>query len=87
MGLCGQDPVACRSAVGRWVASVGGGRSRRRFGWRSCHRHPSSSVWIAMFYLFLVLCAASLLRHGDVESNPGPAAVADRRAGEDGPSF
>ena len=86
MGSCGLDPVAYRSAVGRCVASVGGGRSRR-FGWRSCHRHPSSSVWIAMFYLFLILRAASLLCHGDVESNPGPAAVADRRAGEDGPSF
>ena len=72
MGPAGIDLAAFRASIGSWAMVVGGGRCRRP-GARTSSSLKSRSMWIALFYLFLLLRAVSLLWHGDVHQNPGPA--------------
>ena len=72
MGPAGIDLAAFHASIGSWAMVVGGGRCRRPDA-RTSSSLKSHSVWIVLFYLFLLLLAVSLLRHGDVHQNPGPA--------------
>ena len=74
MGPTGIDLAAFRTSIGLWVMVVGGGHRRCQFG-RLSSLLKSRSLWISLFYLFLLLHAVSLLRHGDVHQNPGLAAL------------
>ena len=72
MGPGGVGLDAYRAAVGVWSAAVGGGRMRVSLTTRSSPpnlRCPALSV----LYLFLLLRASALLRHGDIKPNRGPS--------------
>ena len=57
--------------IGMWVASAGGGSVSCRSDHAFISRRPPPLFLVV--YLFLLLRAATLPSHGDVERNPGPA--------------
>ena len=72
MGWGGVSTEQYRSAIGRWCAMAGGGR--RRLCYQFARSRPrAGSFLLTVLYLFLLVRAACLLRHGDVKPNPGPS--------------
>ena len=70
MGWGGVSTEQYRSAIGRWCAMAGGGR--RRLCYQFARSRPrAGSFLLTVLYLFLLLRAACLLRHGDVKPSPG----------------
>ena len=72
MAKSGVDLATYRLSIGMWVASAGSGRvlghGRQAFTIRK-----SPTLFFVVFYLFILLRADALPKHGDVERNPGPA--------------
>ena len=71
----GVDLVVYRSKIGVFALSAGGGRTRIRFHGGDGRLGRRGSVFLIVIYLFLLLRAAILLRHGDIERNPGPVST------------
>ena len=72
MGPGGVSLDAYRAVVGSWSAAVGGGWLRVLLATKS--RPPAfRSPVLSVLFLFLLLRASGLLRHGDVKPNPGPS--------------
>ena len=59
-----------RAAVGCWSAAVSGGRIRLAV---SSSLPALRSPVLSLLYLFLLIHASALLRHGDIKPNPGPS--------------
>ena len=72
MGPGGVDLVSYRLSIGSWCASTANSLSFVRRRTRSPASAAPKSIAIAVFYLFLLLRATTLIQHGDVERNPGP---------------
>ena len=81
MAKTGLDLQSYRLMIGMWVLSVGGGRRPPLRVVSSPCRHCSVFV---ILYLFLLLRASILPRHGDVQLNPGPASRRSPTVANDG---
>ena len=81
MTKTGVDLSMYRLSVGVWALVALGGCHRRQRRKSSCTSTGRSSVFLVVLLVFLLLRAVALLRHGDVERNPGPSPSQDSVAG------